>query len=60
MTKVRPSNLFLRPWAFFCYEKKHHYLLPEIWSKAINKSIKRIKSFFSAELILNGAAHNGE
>ncbi len=66
MAKVRPSDLFFGPWTFFCYEKKQHIdpLLSEIWSKAVNKSIKRTKKFCFEELVTlsslisNSAARN--
>jgi len=46
--KCGPPTYFCGPWTFFCYEKKQHIdlLLSEIWSKAVNKSIKRTKFFF--------------
>jgi len=46
--KCGPPTYFCGPWTFFCYEKKQHVdlLLPEIWSKAVNKSIKRTKKKF--------------
>jgi len=45
--KCGPPTYFCGPWTFLCYEKKQHIdlLLPKIWSKAVNKSIKRTKFF---------------
>ena len=44
-TKCGPPTNFCGPWTFFCYEKKQHVdlLLPESWSKAVNKSITKTK-----------------
>jgi len=43
MAKCDPPTYFCGPSTFFCYEKKQQIdiLLPEIWSKAVNKSIKK-------------------
>jgi len=44
MAKVRPSNLFLLPLDLFLARAKERnidLLLPEIWSKTVNKNIKR-------------------
>jgi len=59
MAKVGPPTHFCGPWTFFYCEKKQHVdlLLPEIWSKAVNKSMKRTKKI-SAALILNCAARD--